>query len=266
MSPVVDILKPGTRMIGSLVDAFVSKLTAKTFGRKPSRTCQIPGLHEILSQRVDSLEQGFFVEVGAYDGERFSNTSWLADNGWRGVYVEPSATFSRLCRLRHCLNNAVVKNVAAGEGPAEGKLMQIGSLSTLSTDTFEEYERIPWAKQQIKKKLKSKTTRIQTLDSILEGTRCPEKFELLVVDVEGFEENVFRGFELQRWQPRLVIVELCDIHPDFSGNAKLVESARRVRELILAAGYEQVYCDEINTIFQRRAGVLKQHANEKSVA
>ena len=73
---------------------------------------------------------------------------------------------------------------------------------------------------------------------------------MLVVDVEGFEESVFRGFDLGRWQPRLVIVELCDVHPDFADNTTLVESARRVRSTITAAGYVEVYRDQINTVFE----------------
>jgi FkbM family methyltransferase len=33
---------------------------------------------------------GFFLDVGAYDGVRLSNTRALLDLGWGGVYVEPS--------------------------------------------------------------------------------------------------------------------------------------------------------------------------------
>lgn len=253
MSIWSNLLKPAHRMLSSLGYALVTKITAQTLGRKPSRTCQIPGLYEIVAERIEPSHRGFFVEVGAYDGERFSNTSWLADNGWRGVYVEPSPLFSRLCKLRHCLNNTTVMNVAAGESDSEGTLMQVGALSTMSTNTFEEYDRIPWARKQVKKHFQQQTTHIRTLDSILEEANCPVGFELLVVDVEGYEENVFRGFDLPRWQPQLVIVELCDIHPDFSGNAALTLSARRVRDSIQAAGYQEVYRDTINTIFQRQS-------------
>ena len=131
-------VKPAWRLISSISCALRSKAVAMTLRRKPSKTCQIPELHQIVTDRMDIDYNGVFVEVGAYDGERFSNTSWLADNGWQGLYVEPSKQFARLCRLRHCLNNVTVLNTAAGEAEAEATLMQIGSLSTMSSETFEE--------------------------------------------------------------------------------------------------------------------------------
>jgi len=246
-------LKSATRVIRSLACAARFKFVAKSIGRKPSKTCQIPELHEIISSRFERDYQGVFVEVGAYDGERFSNTSWLADNGWRGIYIEPSNQFSRLCRLRHVLNDVSVINVAAGEHDGEATLMQIGSLSTLSAETFDEYSRIDWARKQIEKECNQQVTQVRRLDSILTTTQVDRKFDMLVVDVEGFEENVFSGFDLHAWQPKLVVVELCDVHPDFSENTALVESAKRVRQMILAAGYQEVYQDQINTVFERCA-------------
>ncbi len=255
MSKMKRVVKNVWRKACSLGFAVTCKTVALSRGRKPSRSCQIPGLDRIVGECNGISDQPVFVEVGAYDGERFSNTSWLADNGWRGVYVEPSPEFSQLCRLRHCLNNVKVLNVAAGESTAEATLMQAGSLSTMSTDTFEEYSRIPWASQRIQRDCERQTTQIRTLNSILSESGCRPGFELLVVDVEGYEENVFKGFDLAAWQPRMVIVELCDAHPDFAENPVLVESARRVREVILSSGYREVYRDEINTVFELRQSV-----------
>ena len=48
-----------------------------------------------------AASKGTFVEIGAYDGESFSNTSFLADLGWNGLYVEPVPKFAALCRARH---------------------------------------------------------------------------------------------------------------------------------------------------------------------
>jgi len=251
MSFIPFIVRANWRKTTSLSTAVRHKLVALTVGRRPSKSCQVKQLDEIIAKRFDPKQPGHFVEVGAYDGERFSNTSWLADNGWRGVYVEPSRQFSQLCRLRHCLNRTQVLNLAAGEAEGEVMLMQSEALSTMCEGTFDEYGRIPWAKKQLKKQLKQQPTRVCRLDSLLLETNTPVGFELLVVDVEGYEENVFKGFDLAHWKPRLLIVELCDVHPDFSQNQDLVDSASRVRQSILAAGYQEIYCDEINSIFER---------------
>jgi hypothetical protein len=46
----------------------------------------------------ESDEQPFFIEVGANDGEFFSNTLWFERNwNWTGLLIEPDkATFSKL--------------------------------------------------------------------------------------------------------------------------------------------------------------------------
>lgn len=232
----------------SLGYAGCCKATALVGRRHPSRTCQVPNLEQIVQNSIGTAS-GCFVEVGAYDGERFSNTSWLADRGWRGVYVEPSSEFSRLCRLRHCLNNVQVMNVAAGDSQSEATLMQVGSLSTMSTETFEEYGRIPWAKLQIRRNFSRRSIQIRPLADLLRETGCQPGFELLVVDVEGYEEKVFQGFDLNHWKPKMIIVELCDAHPDFADNKALTESAARVRSMIHRAGYSEVHRDPINTVF-----------------
>jgi hypothetical protein len=98
-------------------------------------------------------------------------------------------------------------------------------------------------------RLEQKAAQIRTLNSILEDNACPPGFDVLVVDVEGFEESVFRSFDIKRWRPRMMIVELCDVHQEFSGSEELLSSAGRVRSQILAHGYLEVYRDSINTIF-----------------
>lgn len=249
MSVVMPWANQGWRMAASVSCAVGSKIAALTRGRGPSRSCQIPILEELVRAQFGKERRGVFVEVGAYDGERFSNTSWLADQGWRGVYVEPSRRYARLCRLRHLLNNVQVLNCAAGDSDSTAMLTQIGSLSTMSRETLAEYDRIPWARHQIAKECREQPTEVRTLDRILRDTGINRGFELLVVDVEGFEESVFSAFDLTTWCPQMVIVELCDVHPDFADNENLIGSARRVRERILAAGYVERYRDTINTIF-----------------
>ncbi len=72
------------------------------------------------------------------------------------------------------------------------------------------------------------TVRQRRLDEMLEEVRAPEQFDLLSVDVEGYESEVFGGFDLERWMPGLMIVELADLHPDLTTTrAKDAELSRR---------------------------------------
>lgn len=48
------------------------------------------GIEEIIERYFGGKRDGFFVEVGAWDGEHISQTAWLErERGWRGACFEP---------------------------------------------------------------------------------------------------------------------------------------------------------------------------------
>ena len=213
---------------------------------KLSKSCQIP----ILSHYYETYlpQHGVFVEVGAYDGDSFSNTSGLADAGWRGVYIEPVPDFAQKCLLRHQGNNVEVFNYAISDSEGELEIQLGEALSTASKATVSAYSEIDWAKHVVFEKRKI-TVKALTLDLFLASVQLKQNFDLLVVDVEGFEENVFKGFNLSMWLPKMIIVELNDYHPSFNLYPELQKSSKYVRNYILDNNYKQVYADVINSIF-----------------
>jgi hypothetical protein len=48
---------------------------------------------------------------------------------------------------------------------------------------------------------------VRTLDSVLEEAGAPAGFDFLSIDVEGHELEVLRGFDTERWRPRLILLE-----------------------------------------------------------
>lgn len=223
-------------------------LPAGSFYR-PYRDCQVRGLDAIYDAAFGHRKHGVFVEIGAYDGQAFSNTCFLADLGWRGVYVEPIPEFAAACTERHRRNPAVaVVNAAIGNAAGATELHVAGVLTTGNHSTYAAYQNIAWTKGAMSGR--KVTAPVMTLDSLLEDCKIAAGFDLLVVDVEGGEPDVFAGFELARWRPRMLIVELCDAHPDFMEIESVRAPAAQVRELILNAGYTEVYIDAINTVFR----------------
>ena len=235
--------------------AVVGKASALTRGCSPvSRSCQIPQLREKYSTLALSGHAGTFVEVGGYDGETSSNTSFLADQGWRGIYVEPVPAFCRQIRLRHALNKVTVENVAIAKTQGIAQINVMGGLSTLNAPTAEAYKDIPWAKRDSKKRT---TIEVKTapLGAVLARNFVSPELDLMVIDVEGFEETIIQSLFATHWRPRVLIVELNDLHPDFAPYTNLQKSALRVRESILANGYAQFYADAINSIFRRECEI-----------
>lgn len=214
-------------------------------------TCQIPDLADRYRELFGGVKtDGTFVEVGAYDGETISNTSGLADLGWKGLYVEPVPRFAHACAERHAPNKRVlIANCAVGTKVGLVDLHVADGLSTELQEQVDVYEQIEWMRGF------HKGERIRVpefrLDALLVEARIAPGFELLVVDVEGSEDAVFDSFSLDTWSPQVMIVELIDRHPDFQSFERVIRRSSDLRRRIKRHGYREHYVDDVNTIFRR---------------
>ncbi len=212
-----------------------------------SASCQIPVLTHFYERYL--ANSGMFVEIGAYDGESWSNTSCLADIGYSGIYVEPVPAFAAACLKRHQHNNVQVFNLAIGDSESILELRLQHSITSADIKTQQLYDSLDWTSSvPVDGILKVRSI---TLDQLLAATGVSEQFALLVVDVEGYEDRVFAGFSIEKWRPTMIICELCDYAPQFRSNADLSGRASSVRKKISDSGYMQVYGDQINSIFVR---------------
>jgi FkbM family methyltransferase len=208
--------------------------------------CQINDLSSIYEQYFKTDICGIFVEVGAFDGRSWTNTGFLADIGWKGLYIEPITEYADLCKYNHKNNKVIVENCAVGLVDGENKFYVGGGLTTSDELVKNAHEKMFGKNTYNLLNVDVKTHR---LDSILKKHNIPLDFDLLVVDTEGSEHVVFNSFNLSEYTPKMIIVELCDVHPSFNEYELLQTRANEVRKKIIANGYKEVYVDCINTIF-----------------
>lgn len=216
----------------------------------PRPDCQIRTLAAIYDEHFGTKTDGYFVEVGAYDGRSFSITAFWADLGWRGLYIEAVPEFAARCVTNHGSANVTVLNVAIGAKEGEAEITIGGPLSTGLASQVAAYQTIKWAKNEF---IVPRTVRVRTctLDTALMDVGILPSIDLLVVDVEGMEDEVFAGFNLTKWNPQVAIVELEDEHPDFCENPIIVDRCVALRRLSAVSGYREVFRDCVNTVFVR---------------
>lgn len=149
--------------------------------------------------------EGFFIEVGAFDGYHFSATFGLEAMGWNGLLIEALPKQAEVCRQRRPHSRVV--HSALGRRDASGTVEFVsvqdehgGMLSYVEAGT--EHSRRVAAQ-----KLQTSTIEVPvtSLDALLEGHSGP--IDAAVIDVEGAELDVLDGFSLDRFKPRLLLLE-----------------------------------------------------------
>lgn len=208
--------------------------------------CQIPTLWYLMEICFGRREHGLFVEVGANDGISVSNTIGLAKRGWRGYLIEPVPDMADLCRRNlKDFPQCSVHQTAISDGSAATITLYLGGLlSTANPELASEYKVISWAQ----KSMTGNCLEVPcvTLDRFLQYEGIEEEIDVLVVDVEGQEQNVFNGFSLESHRPKMIIVELADTHPDLTATTL---NDHLLGKKISGSGYEIVFKDHINTVF-----------------
>jgi len=140
---------------------------------------------------------GFFVEVGANQPREGSQTWHLEQSGWTGVLVEPQPN---LARALQTARSAKVFAVACSSPANAGRSMPLfvaGPMSSLDESCMSPGA-IPDGVIEVP---------VRTLDDVLTQANAPVPLDFLSLDVEGHEIDVLSGFDISRWQPRLILME-----------------------------------------------------------
>jgi FkbM family methyltransferase len=145
-----------------------------------------------------------FIDIGANDGVLFSNTYKFAKTGAHGLCIEPcSSTFLKL-RLNHLFHLRVkCLRVAASN--------RSGSIPFLKDGYEEILSRVadPSCSQAEDQSSHEPTITVPTLtlEQILHKYSRFQQTDLLSVDVEGHERQVFEGLQNCPFQARAIILE-----------------------------------------------------------
>jgi len=139
----------------------------------------------------DYKKNGFFIEVGAYDGIHYSNTLLLEKKYlWKGLLVEPLKKEFGICKKYR--TNSIVENYILSSTLDRDKIMNIHKSGLESIIVDEKVSLMPKAHLINKSKEDVQDIASTTLDYLIEKNNI-NFIDILIVDVEGFEINVLDG-------------------------------------------------------------------------
>jgi FkbM family methyltransferase len=183
------------------------------------------GEDQWLEENVLLPVNGTYVDVGAGDPVRLSNTAFLEDKGWEGLCIDadPRNYANLLEKRRHCFFGAV--------GPGDGftNFYMNPQMADISGLTFN-----PGSRELL--------MAVFTLDTILNAFGY-RHIDLLSIDVEGHELDVLRHYDFGRRPPTIIICEY---------NTSGVKNLSECIAFFADKNYELLHTTEANVIVKRR--------------
>jgi FkbM family methyltransferase len=166
----------------------------KTFLKKFRKFNSINNLDKKLLKYLN-FKEGFYIECGANDGVNQSNT-WYFEKvlNWRGVLIEPNKT-----SFKNLKNNRSSKNI-------------FRNVALVSEDFKNKNEEIYLSENNLESKLTnavsplSQKVATETLNNILKELNI-NKINFFSLDVEGYEEEVLKGLNLDIFDIDYILIE-----------------------------------------------------------
>lgn len=180
----------------------------------------------LLARIFAEVGNGFYVDVGCNHPEKISNTYLLYQRGWSGICVDPHEVFAPLYREFR---------------PRDVFLPMAVSATKTSLDIFYGAELgLSSAKQQ-HHLVNKVTVPARKLRDILDERDVARDFELLSVDVEGFEIDVLESLDFSVYRPRIIVAE-------YNGGSVNLE----LLPFLVGKGYQIIAVTEYNFVATSR--------------
>ena len=175
-----------------------------------------PALNELDRKLLKYFkrENGFFIECGGNDGYSQSNTFYLENcMNWTGILVEAIPDLARRCQYVR-FNSKVYNCALVGDDFAEDSItMRFAGLMSIVKGVKEQEAEDEWVERGTRNEKIKNTYEIQVptrqLTSILDEAP-PERIDLFSLDVEGYELEVLKGLDLEKYAPDYILVEMHD--------------------------------------------------------
>jgi FkbM family methyltransferase len=178
------------------------------------------GKYDEFFDKLDS-EDIFFTIVGAMDGVNHDNTFKYASKNkhWKGLLVEPMKDyFQKLKENYEYRENLIFENVAISDSEGyeymfriPSELVESGEVPSWSDgiSTFYPEKNVMREEHLISKAVKEPV--LCTTFENISNKHSIEKIDVLQIDVEGCDSNVFWQIWNLNYRPKLIIIEIVNM-------------------------------------------------------
>jgi len=159
--------------------------------------CKKEPITKRILEYIGNIENGFYIEAGAYDGILQSNTKFLEDEyNWTGLLIEPSPKVflelqnnrSSNININKCLVSSSYTNKQIKGAFDNGPMSSVNNIRNLENVELIDVD-------------------CDTLENILDYYDI-QKIDFMTVDTEGYELEVLEGLNLMKYRPTYLLIEI----------------------------------------------------------
>lgn len=221
-----------------IVMAFNYRVINKYFRGSYSQKSEDLAIYKYFNSKA----KGFYIDVGASHPERFNNTKFFYDRGWKGINVEPSPTRITLFKNQRKRDT----NLNIGIGSKKGKFnfyeFEPASLSTFSEKEANILQKVGYP---LKRKIQVPMYRLETIMK----KYVKSEIDFMTVDTEGLDMEVLKSNDWKKFRPRVLCVETIDFIDLMSGEKSVSNRRESISNYLKRQGYEEYLNNGLNTIY-----------------
>lgn len=196
-----------------------------------------------VAEKVYNFKKnGYFVELGAYDGRCCSHTYPLEKYlGWNGICIEPSKEqWEVLFKDRNCCIDGSVVWHTDGEEISflSGKKGRFAKMSS-GIEGYALTDMTNKKKQETLKRMEVNSRHTRTLQTILRKHNVPKFIEFLCLDTEGSEYEILKNFPFDEYIFGAMLIE----------RGKNEEKSKKIRSLLESHQYIYHYRGSIDDYY-----------------
>lgn len=195
----------------------------------------------MLWRALRHVQDGLYIDVGAQHPVVDSVSKAFHQLGWKGIHVEPVPAYAEMLRADRPDDTVLQLALGETEGTLELNVIADTGLSTAVSQYAQTHQDERGFQHQ---RVQVPVLTMKSAFAALQG----RDVHWLKIDVEGFEENVLRGWDSRALRPWIIVVEAT------IPNSSITDYAGW-DPIILAADYTFVYFDGLNRFY-----VAKEHA------
>jgi hypothetical protein len=177
----------------------------------------LSGEDYILHNFFVNQSNGFYIDVGCNDPIRNSNTFFFYSKGWRGLNIDINPKKIDAFKKYRPKDISIIAAISDSIETKKYYTFSSDSVNTIDESKIEDYKKC-W-------KLTGESMVItQSLSEILDERLPPfQAIDFLSIDVEGMDFNVLKSLDLNKYVPKIIIIEIHNFNIMNAQNDEIVK-------------------------------------------